>query len=666
MVRDRDEGDDAARAGGAQADDGPRPDRGRPGGRASRSYFFRTHLDESGALPAIPGDDEATPPPSPATLEAMTTVDPNVTLRHDDRFVIPPGSQPLPDEDAPPDDLPLEDDEPAYDDDHALEPGELGPDDLPPDDVPPDGQTPPLRAARPASDEAPLPSLEELEELAGDPEATTWGDEEEDDLEGDGVDDDDELITELGPRVVPSTTAPPYAGPPELRDLAPAAAPPPTPAPPPSPMTSTRSTSRLEPLTLVGGDAEAQRLVRDALARAAERVTGPGGAVTWRVPMAALVEALRAGLPDPGQAERARLEEALAEAQGVIADARAHASTLERELAETRGRTSRLEGGTSRLERELADARARVAALEHELTDLRARAARLDEGLARARARQAELEREAADLREARAARDRLADRVDQLDEEAGLLREELSHLEGEVRQRGERAAQLEQELSATQDQLAAARADGEAAAERARHLEARLAAEQRVTERLRGERDEACAREEALGHELAHVRATAAQEIAALSREHHATRRALEAERDVAFAERLRLEELVLALLGELPEEADALLDGGGHPRQVLEALKRLMDRLARLEGDRRRAALLPVPPYEQLLERLAADPRLARLEARCRAGQARYRALRDLLQRRQAAAHDLVELAAVVREALALEEVVELVAGG
>lgn len=684
MVRDRDEGDDAARAGGAQAGGAPRP--GAPRGRASRSYFFRTHLDESGSLPAIPPDDGAPPPPSPATLEAMTTVDPNVTLRHDDRFVVPPESQPLPPDDGTFDEElvdELVDDPAGYDDDRGLEPGELGPDDLPADDVPPPGQMPPLRAARPASDEAPLPSLEELEELAGDPEATSWGDDDDDlgDLDHEERDaDDDELITELGPaaereaapRVLRSSNAPPYAGPPEVADLvAPASSTPtpaapaaqaPTPEPAASPMTSTRATSRLEPLTLVGGDAEAQRLVRDALARAAERVTGPGGAVTWRVPMAALVEALRAGLPDPGQAERARLEEALAEAQGVLGEARVRASALERELAETRGRTSRLEGGASRLERELADARARVAALEHELGDLRSRAARLDDGLARARERQGELEREAVGLREARSERDRLRDRVAQLDEEGVLLREELGEVEGEARRGREQVSRLEAELTEVHEQHAAAREAGAAAAERARHLEARLAADQRVTERLRDERDEALAREEALGHELAAVRATAAQEIAALSREHQAARRALEAERDAAWGERLRLEELLVALLGELPDEADGLLEAPGRPRELLAALRALMDRLARLEGDRRRAALLPVPPYERLLERLGADPRLGRLEARCRAGQARYRALRALLQRREAAASDLVELAAVVREALALEEVVEV----
>src|SRR5690606_18212357 len=98
------------------------------------------------------------------------------------------------------------------------------------------------------------------------------------------------------------------------------------------------------------------------------------------------------------------------------------------------------------------------------------------------------------------------------------------------------------------------------------------------------------------------------------------------------------------------------------------LAKMRALMARAERPEADRRRALLLPVPPLEALLERLAAlrddgtaHPALQRLEARCRAGQARYLELRDLLRRREAGVRELAELTAVVREALVLEDVLD-----
>lgn len=689
----RDQGDDPALADGSSDGQDARDQRGRTRRATSRSYFFRTDLDESsGSLPALPpasaphdgldpsdtiyGADDADDVAGQPPLRSYLAVDPSVTLRHGDGVVIPPEAQPLP----------------PHDDDVA--------------------HASPLRAprrARPASDAAPLPSLEELEELAADPEATTWGDEDDEALEG----DDDDLITDLPPSVMPATDEPPFEDPAELAEPDPRAeleaaraaleratrpAPPPSrpPAPPlPEPpprhetgrgassgdrLTSSRSTSRLEPLTLVGGDAEAQRLVRDALSRAAERVPGPDGSVMWRVPIGALVEVLREAMPDPRQAEIARLEEALAEAR--------------RELAEARGRSVRLEGGSARLDRELADARAQVVALERDLADARARAARLEDGLARARERQAEAEREVARLREAQAAlneakdvlaaeRDEARERAAGLDDDLTLMREEVSVLERELAAARDKGTVLDAELGATREQLERTRDEADAAHERGRHLEARLAAEQRVAEGLRRERDEARDELAATQDQLADVRATAARELAALSREHHEARRALERERDRHRDERARLEELVLLLLGELPDDEDDPFERPARgprpangkardPRELLSKMQQLMARAERLEADRRRALLLPAPPFEDLLRRLpalrgddgAGHPALERIAARCRAGHARYLELRDLLRRREAGARELAELAAVVREALVIEDLLDAAA--
>lgn len=713
----RDEGDDAALA----DDPGDEPEaggqRGRAG-RAGRSYFFRTDLDErDGARPAGPARDdgyegeEAAPlddadldptdtlysdEPEPGADGALRSrrgtigdtigaIDPNATLRHGAGLVIPPEAQPLP----------------PGDDDGAYA-----------------APLRPTRATQRASDEAPLPSLEELEDLAADPEATSWGDEDEDDPGARGDDDpyddddDDDLITELAPGIMPTSDAPPFDEPQDLDDplamqaellaarealdratrAAPDPGPPPPVAPPPpAPTTSSRATSRstarLEGLTLVGGDAEAQRLVRDAISRAAERVAGPDGAVTWRVPMGALVEALRDTLPDPRQEEIARLEEALAEADGVIDEARVRAATLERELAEARGRTSRLEGGSTRLERELADVRAHAASLERDLTDSLERGARLDEGLERARGRQGELEREAAVVRRERdeLARERQAaqERAATLDDDLTLLREELSGLEAEAAAAQHQAARLGQELASTREELARSRDDAQEALERGRELEALLDDEQRVSEGAQRERDEGLEALAATREELAGSRATAARELAALSQEHHDARRALEHELAGLRAEGARLDDLVVALLGDLPvDEGDPLAADPGpsrrssgqvlDPRELLTRLRALVARVGHLEGDRRRALLLPVPPFQQLLERLDAlrgdEPAalagaagLERLSERCRAGQARYLELRQLLQARRAGAHQLVELAAVVREALVIEDVLE-----
>lgn len=697
----RDEGDDAALGGThGQEPDGAAP---RPrAGSKSRSYFFRTNLDESGSgsAPALPlgdvdededgytselddveddleaqealdpqetifPDDDASPMP-----EGMNGVDPNLTIRHGMRFVIPQGEAPLREE------IPA-------------------------------APAPPLRPRRiePASDEAPLPSLEQLEELSqGEP--NDWGE------PIDQVDEeDDELITELGPRSSPTvlrtSDEPPYDGPRELTDDMEAAcsemaaaraaldratapfrvspeAPPPPPADPapaparavaPAPIeTATRATARLTPkldgLTFVGGDADAQKRVRDAISRAAERVAGADGAVTWRVPMGALVEALRESVPDARGQELARLEEELAEARGVIDEARSRAAKLERDLAESRGRTARIEGGTSRLERERDDARSRLALLEREQADAQARAARLDEALARARERAEELERANVALRErlggAERDRDTAREAGERLVSDLALARQEIEGLEAEAARAKDQAAQVEADLLETRARLAQLEQERDEVDERARHSEARLAAEERVVSQTRGERDHAREELAAVRRELGEVRATAAQEIATLAREYGEELRALEARLDATRRERSQQDELLIALLGSLPDDAVNPLVRDGKPHQVLEALRRIVARLARLEGDRRRAALLPVPPFPSALERLGALPAPGheRLEARCLAGQARYLELRDLLQRRQGGTQHLLELGALVREAIVLEELAEVFA--
>jgi hypothetical protein len=217
------------------------------------------------------------------------------------------------------------------------------------------------------------------------------------------------------------------------------------------------------------------------------------------------------------------------------------------------------------------------------------------------------------------------------------------------------------EETSAALRSAAAAQREAEAGREEAE------AARQAAVTAYEAARVDAATVRQRLAETLAHLEGR----IAGLEEELQRRTAGHERERDALLEDVRESERMMRELFGKLPE---AELRGWvpGLEREpwceetAIRHLACLLERLDALRSERRQARLLPVPDFEQMLARIEAgradapasqQPRLARLKHTIERAGLQFEALRDAHLARQAKLGELVELQAVVAQALAHE---------